>query len=201
MDRCRHVAVVVPSNARRSRQRKVIERYNGFVAFCGYHAEQWCAQAMWLNGLSRLNKQTWHSARDITDRHTQTASCWLLKPICFSVKQQERETVAGLVVRNCGSLTLKYLEVTICTARVTFNNSTFCPHSVFMCFVWIWEQSAIISLYSINWLVCITEKECVYCAVRSGALYANGVYLVCTMLTWYISASTFSFFFKYFNKS
>ena len=26
-----------------------------------------------------------------------------------------------------------------------------------MCFVWIWEQTAIISLYSINWPVCITE--------------------------------------------
>jgi hypothetical protein len=33
---------------------------------------------------------------------------------------------------------------------VTFANSTFCPHSVFMCFVWISEQTAIISLYSIN---------------------------------------------------
>ena len=43
--------------------------------------------------------------------------------------------------------------VTICTASLTFNNYTFCPHSVFMCFVWIWEQTAIISLYSINWLV------------------------------------------------
>ena len=29
-----------------------------------------------------------------------------------------------------------------------------------MCFVWIWEQAAIISLYSINWLVFITDKEC-----------------------------------------
>jgi hypothetical protein len=28
--------------------------------------------------------------------------------------------------------------------------STFCPHSVFMCFVWVSEQTAIISLYSIN---------------------------------------------------
>ena len=37
---------------------------------------------------------------------------------------------------------------------------TFCPHSVFMCFVWIWEQTAIISLYSINWLVFITQTEC-----------------------------------------
>jgi hypothetical protein len=33
---------------------------------------------------------------------------------------------------------------------LTFTNSTFCPHSVFMCFVWISEQTAIISLYSIN---------------------------------------------------
>ena len=36
-----------------------------------------------------------------------------------------------------------------------------------MCFVWIWEQTTIISLYSIDWLVFITETECVYCAVRS----------------------------------
>jgi len=41
--------------------------------------------------------------------------------------------------------------VTICTTSLTSTNS-FCPHSVFMCCVWIWEQTAIISLYSINWL-------------------------------------------------
>ena len=46
------------------------------------------------------------------------------------------------------------------TASLTFSNSSFCPHSVFMCFVWIWEQTAIISLYNINWLVFITETEC-----------------------------------------
>jgi hypothetical protein len=54
---------------------------------------------------------------------------------------------------------------------LTFNNSTFCPHSVVMCFVWISEQTANISLYNINWLVCITETECVYCAVRAECLY------------------------------
>jgi hypothetical protein len=32
-------------------------------------------------------------------------------------------------------------------------NSTFCSDAVFMCFVWISKQTAIISLYSINWLV------------------------------------------------
>jgi len=40
-----------------------------------------------------------------------------------------------------------------------------------MCFVWISEETAIIFLYSINWLVFITETECVYCAVRTGYLY------------------------------
>ena len=58
--------------------------------------------------------------------------------------------------------------VTICTASFAFNNSTSFPHSVFMCFVWIWEQTVIISLYSIDWLVFITETECVHCAVRSA---------------------------------
>jgi len=37
--------------------------------------------------------------------------------------------------------------------QFNFQNSTFYPHSVFKCFVLISEQTAIISLYSINWLV------------------------------------------------
>jgi hypothetical protein len=48
------------------------------------------------------------------------------------------------------SLTLYSPAVTVCTASLTCSNPTFCPHSVFMCFVWISEQTAIISLYSIN---------------------------------------------------
>jgi len=62
------------------------------------------------------------------------------------------------------------LVVTIRTTSLTFTNSTFSPHSVFMCFVWISEQTAIISLYSINLLVFITERGCVYCAVRAKPL-------------------------------
>jgi hypothetical protein len=50
---------------------------------------------------------------------------------------------------------------------LTFTNYTFCPHCVFMCFVWISEQTAVISLCSINWLLFITGTECVYCAVRT----------------------------------
>ena len=42
--------------------------------------------------------------------------------------------------------------------------------SVFMSFVWIWEQTAIISLYNINWLVFITNTDSVYCDVRAACL-------------------------------
>jgi hypothetical protein len=44
---------------------------------------------------------------------------------------------------------------------LTLQNFTFCPHSVwvFTCSVWISELTTIIPLYSINWLVFITENE------------------------------------------
>jgi hypothetical protein len=50
-----------------------------------------------------------------------------------------------------------------------------------MCFVWISEQTAIISLYSINWLVFITETECVYCAVRTESLNTIEVKIIMNM--------------------
>jgi len=53
-------------------------------------------------------------------------------------------------------LTLCSSVVTICTTTLTFK-------SVFMCFVWISEQTAITSLYSINYLFFITEMECLLC--------------------------------------
>jgi hypothetical protein len=69
-----------------------------------------------------------------------------------------------------GGDTAHHQELKNCSSYTTFTNSSSSPHSVFMCFVWLWEQTAIISLYNINWLVCITETECVYCAVRTGYL-------------------------------
>ena len=52
---------------------------------------------------------------------------------------------------------------------LTYSKSTFCSHSVFMCFVWISQQTAMISLYSITLSVFITEAESVYYAVRTGS--------------------------------
>ena len=44
------------------------------------------------------------------------------------------------------------------------------PHTVFMCFVFIWEKTATCATYSINWLVFITQMKSVYSAVRTGSL-------------------------------
>jgi len=42
--------------------------------------------------------------------------------------------------------------------------------TLYLCFVFIWEQTATCATYSINWLVFITEMKSIYSAVRTGAL-------------------------------
>ena len=43
-------------------------------------------------------------------------------------------------------------------------------HTVFMSFIFIWEQTATCATYSINWLVFQAEMKSVYSAVRTGSL-------------------------------
>jgi len=43
-----------------------------------------------------------------------------------------------------------------------------------MCFVWIWEQTAIISLYSINWLVFIRDGVCLLRGTDWIFIYNSG---------------------------
>ena len=52
--------------------------------------------------------------------------------------------------------------------RSRCGRATFTP--VFMCFVFIWEQTATCATYNINWLVFVTEMKSVYSAVRTGSL-------------------------------
>ena len=75
--------------------------------------------------------------------------------------------------RHHSALSMDVLEPTnlYVPPGLALQNYTFCPHSAFMCFVWISEQVVIISLHKINWLVFITETDSVYCAVRTESLY------------------------------
>ena len=47
-----------------------------------------------------------------------------------------------------------------------YNSILHSPHVAFMCFMWISEQRAIISLYNTTRFVFITETACFSCAVR-----------------------------------
>ena len=47
-------------------------------------------------------------------------------------------------------ITLYRPVVTICSTSLTFNNSTFCPHSEVMCFVWISEQTELFSYTTLS---------------------------------------------------
>jgi len=49
-----------------------------------------------------------------------------------------------------------------------FENSTFCPHNIFMLFYA--SQAAIISLHNIKSLVFTTETEYLYCALQNESL-------------------------------
>ena len=80
--------------------------------------------------------------------------------------------------------------VNICTAsghymyqRFNIQQFYFLPTQCIY-FVWIWKQTAIIPLYSIDWLVFITETKCVYCAVRSTfyVLPTQCIYVFCVDL-------------------
>ena len=114
----------------------------------------------------------------------QFSSIWLL---CFSSVLILLHTLLSNTRRLCqiGVESLITIEVQwslYVPPGLTHTNSMFCPHSAFMCFVRIWEQTAIISLYSINWLVFITETEGVYWAIRTGCLYI--IQVMCFVWIW-----------------
>ena len=65
--------------------------------------------------------------------------------------------------------------ITICTTSLTFNKSTFWPHSVFVFFANLRTNSYYFPIK--HWLVFITETERIYCAVRYWSLNVLQVYL------------------------
>ena len=64
------------------------------------------------------------------------------------------------------------LNEAVCASSLKVNIATTVrsAHTVFMCFVFIWEITVTCATYSINWLVFITEMKSVYSAVRTGSL-------------------------------
>ena len=99
-------------------------------------------QVPWLMSRGTVNS-IWHQSLTFRIEFDKTVIIWelnLLKPI-------------GYVMHHQFNIQQLYVLPTL-----------------FMCFVFIWEQTATCATYSINWLVFITEMKSVYSAVRTGSL-------------------------------
>ena len=95
--------------------------------------------------------------------------------ICHASGQYIHRTV--VTIRTASGHNMYPTVVTICATILTFTILRSAHTAVFMCFVWISEQTVIISLYSINWLVVIKETQCVYCVVRTECVHIIQVIL------------------------
>ena len=78
-----------------------------------------------------------------------------------------------LLARRILRWLVDFLNTSAPCRGLTIQISSFCPRSVVMRFVRLTEQTVIISPYSINWLIFVTKKVGVYCAVRTGSLYTG----------------------------
>jgi hypothetical protein len=67
--------------------------------------------------------------------------------------------------------------------QVLHSTTVYSAHTVFMCFVFIWEQTATCATYIINWLVFITEMKNFYSAVRTGSF--NKAVCASSLEGWY----------------
>ena len=76
-----------------------------------------------------------HHTHTHTHTHTHISDCMKMRPVGGGLFHADRRT---------GGRT----DMTLIMAFLNFvnapKNSTFCPHGVCMCFVWIWEQTATI---------------------------------------------------------
>jgi hypothetical protein len=84
---------------------------------------------------------------------------------------------------------------------------TFFPHSVFMCFVWIWDKQRLFHCIALDDWFFITETECVYCAVRKKFFIRDNPYswrLSSTLCFWFtkrIRSVMCIVFFSWYNRN
>jgi hypothetical protein len=148
--------------------------------------------------LSRLLIRIAPFRRDISDvRHVPKLvfpSAGLSLSRIYSIRLVSRYIGYGDVRGKAGTLNDKLISaqwLLYVLPGLAFRNPTFCPHSVFIFFVWISQQIAIISLYSVNWLVYITDEV-------FTARYELNLQVKATTVTISTSASTFTYSYYYY---
>ena len=145
-----------------------------------YTATVKCWPSRYCDSLNSINRvvtmcTTFFYIRELCTFHSRML-LHVQGSLCLSFPGQNSVSITCVSVAEKAcfrQLTCFYNRDGVCLLRGTdwvfIYNSTFCPHSVFMYFVWISEQTAIIP-YTALITVFITETGCVYCAVRTWSL-------------------------------
>jgi len=138
----------------RIRRRRSVRKQPNWKWYCSqkpYDSRGWCGQAFSRDGVRK--RVLWQRLGCASKRN-----------------HQETELLLRYLLYCSARLFFKAQWSLYVPPSLTFTTLRSAHTAVFMCFVWISEQTAIISLYNIKWLVFITETGCVYCAVRTGYL-------------------------------
>jgi len=125
---------------------------------------------VWCRDLEHLNINNY--ALNLENEHCVTSDIFFVTPQSNTLRHSSQSYI------NKIQLPLRSPVVTVRTNRFNVQkliHSTRTVYFLCVCFVWIPDQTAIISLYIINWLVFITETESVYCAARTGSLYKRNL--------------------------
>jgi hypothetical protein len=92
-------------------------------------------------------------------------------------------------LNNIGNFTLFRLLVTWCTNKFNIQQ-LYALATLYLSFVFIWNQTATCATYSINWLVFIIEMKCLLLGDESSHLWGNrrgSSTVVCCMLWFFMT--------------
>ena len=107
-----------------------------------------------------------HKNNDWDFRLFSTTICWDSVSLCAA-------TATFRIPSNLLLIKSLYHNGNYIPLNVKLKSSEFPPHNVFMYFVWVSEETAIISISTLHRLDFITKIDCVYFAVRTVSVKYN----------------------------
>ena len=149
----------------------VVPKHVGMLLILCY-----CLSTEWNNFILNIRKTTWYLLLTFNYQvelcNGDSVFSVSYNCVCVQITFRSRNLIIFMVIELKYFVQVKLLKPTGHVMHQQFNIQQLyaLPHTVFICFVFIWEQTATCATYSINWLVFITQMKSVYCAVRTGVL-------------------------------
>ena len=123
---------------------RIADRSHPHFHLC-YNVAVWQNRTMATETLNPLQPSGYYMYRQFNIQQFYVPPTQCIYVFCIDLRKNRdyfpiQHSFTGLYNRD---LTLYSPVVIMHISSLTFNNSTFCPHSAFVCFVWISEQTEI----------------------------------------------------------